>query len=595
MAKLNTYQLQSQLAATLQLIGIIPGAGSTFETVRLSNAALVAFVEQYAGTDGTNGKEVELRQGTTHIEWRYAGDIAWKQLIAISELKGPAGEKIMLQKSSTAIQWKYESASSWTDLVQLTELKGTNGTNGRTMWAVTAAPSPALGVDGDFANDPTNSMMYGPKTAGVWGVGISYKGVKGDAGTGLKNRGAWVTGTTYNPGDYVFSTGSATASSMWILNGETPYVSNTLPKDDAAKWVEFVAPAGEDGKDGKNVEMRKTATVIQWRLVGDPDWIDLVTLNDIKGTDGGDGTNGKTMLSTTGAPAASLGVQGDFANDVTNSVMYGPKGASTWPAGVSYKGGKGNDGTNGARWHVGAPVPDAGLGALGDFYLRDNGDVYGPKAGGGWGAVVAVLKGTKGDAGPGVPAGGTVGQALVKKSATDFDTEWKTISSGGGGGLPAGGAINAVLMKKTADDGDVVWGRTLVGGNPPAGDFTGYTGIAEKVVFTGEVGIAGMQYFPTMTKLTVASGKVLLNYGTPGQMIDIAAVTAAMEITLPSEALNGHELTILVPFEITAVTWVGGSKWGQPVKLYGFPATLKPGMYRIRFYAADVISWFMAQ
>ena len=415
MTKLNTYELKGALEATLQLIGIIPGAGSAFETVRVSNEALVAFIQQYAGEDGTNGKQVELRKGSTNIEWRYVGDPSWTALIAIADLqgsKGDPGERIQMQKSATAIQWKYETAGSWTDLVLLADLKGTNGTNGRTMWSTTGAPSGALGVDGDFANDPDASMMYGPKTAGNWGTGKSYKGVKGDTGTGLKNRGAWVTGTTYSPGDYVFSTGSATASSMWILNGSTDYVSNTLPKDDLIKWVEFVAPAGADGEDGKNVEMRNSGTVIQWRLVGDATWTDLVTVADLKG-DKGDpgntGANGKSVLTTTGAPANGFGTDGDFANDADAQVMYGPKSGGTWPAGKSYKGTPGTpgtNGTNGSKWLTGTGVPAAGTGVDGDFYLRSNGDYYGPKASGAWGSVVASLKGAAGSGGGGAPISG---------------------------------------------------------------------------------------------------------------------------------------------------------------------------------------------
>lgn len=38
--------------------------------------------------------------------------------------------------------------------------------------------------------------------------------------------------------------------------------------------------------------------------------------------------------------------------------------------------------------------------------------------------------GADGDAGPGVPTGGTTGQALLKASATDYDTEWGTAASG---------------------------------------------------------------------------------------------------------------------------------------------------------------------
>lgn len=606
MAKLNTYELKGALDATLQLIGIIPGSGDAFETVRLSNAALIAFIEHYAGADGTNGKQVELRKGSTNIEWRYVGDVAWTALIAIADLKGDkgdAGEQVQLQKSSTAIQWKYASGSTWTDLVLLTAISGTNGTNGRTMWSTTGAPSGALGVDGDFANDSAASMMYGPKASGSWGAGTSYKGAKGDTGTGLKNRGAWVTGTTYSPGDYVFSTGSATASSMWILNGAVDYVSNTLPKDDPTKWVEFVAPAGADGVDGKNVEMRNSGTVIQWRLVGDATWTDLVTVAALKGAKGdtGDaGAAGKTMLSTTGVPSNAVGVDGDFNNDSTNFVMYGPKAGGVWPAGKVYKGTNGTNGSDGAagsKWWFGTTVPAAGTGANGDFYLRDTGDVYGPKAAGAWGSVVASMKGAKGDAGAagtGVPAGGTTGQVLSKVSATDYAVQWTTPSGGGGSGLPTGGTVGQGLIKKSLTDGDAEW-KTVLYGIAGTGDYTTFTAVNIKTAFSNELAFLGPVAWPSSTKITVASAKCNLNYNTNSQYVNISADTAAVEFTLPSEANNGTEIYLLVPFTITAVTWVPGTKWGSTPALKGFPTTLAPGMYQLRFFAADIVMWFFGK
>jgi hypothetical protein len=45
----------------------------------------------------------------------------------------------------------------------------------------------------------------------------------------------------------------------------------------------------------------------------------------------------------------------------------------------------------------------------------------------------SIAKGGTGPEGKGVPAGGTTGQALVKKSATDYDTQWAAGGSGGGG------------------------------------------------------------------------------------------------------------------------------------------------------------------
>ncbi|PVX61217.1 SGNH/GDSL hydrolase family protein [Paraburkholderia unamae] len=70
------------------------------------------------------------------------------------------------------------------------------------------------------------------------------------------------------------------------------------------------------------------------------------------GATGANGTNGNTVWPTTGAPSSTLGVNGDFANDVTNSVMYGPKANNAWPAGTSYKGPQGSQGVPGAaaKW-----------------------------------------------------------------------------------------------------------------------------------------------------------------------------------------------------------------------------------------------------
>ena len=52
-----------------------------------------------------------------------------------------------------------------------------------------------------------------------------------------------------------------------------------------------------------------------------------------------------------------------------------------------------------------------------------------------WAAIDELkLSGGGGTEQSGLPAGGTKGQVLVKKSDVDFDTEWKTISSSGSGG-----------------------------------------------------------------------------------------------------------------------------------------------------------------
>ena len=97
------------------------------------------------------------------------------------------------------------------------------------------------------------------------------------------------------------------------------------------------ANGGGTGTDGREIELRKGTTAIEWRYVGDATWQTLVPLSDITGPQGPQGARGAT--------------------------------------------------------------------------------------------------GAQGPAGQGIPAGGATGQILVKRSGTDYDTNWAT-PTGGGGGTP---------------------------------------------------------------------------------------------------------------------------------------------------------------
>lgn len=46
------------------------------------------------------------------------------------------------------------------------------------------------------------------------------------------------------------------------------------------------------GTNGKEIELQKSTTHIQWRYVGDTDWNNLVALTDLKGSDGAKGDKG---------------------------------------------------------------------------------------------------------------------------------------------------------------------------------------------------------------------------------------------------------------------------------------------------------------
>ena len=57
-----------------------------------------------------------------------------------------------------------------------------------------------------------------------------------------------------------------------------------------------------------------------------------------------------------------------------------------------------------------------------------------------------------------VPTGGSTGQVLAKKSATDYDLKWVDQSAGGDThGIPAGGISGQVLTKKSSTNFDAEW------------------------------------------------------------------------------------------------------------------------------------------
>lgn len=90
-----------------------------------------------------------------------------------------------------------------------------------------------------------------------------------------------------------------------------------------------------------------------------------------QGVPGSAGTNGTAVRSSTGAPPASLGANGDFCIDTQNKIMYGPKANGAWPSpGFSLVGPAGAQGPTG-------PTGPAGTGGTGSAANIDNGTIDG--------------------------------------------------------------------------------------------------------------------------------------------------------------------------------------------------------------------------
>ncbi|MEP1123332.1 MAG: hypothetical protein ABJH68_05510 [Ilumatobacter sp.] len=104
-----------------------------------------------------------------------------------------------------------------------------------------------------------------------------------------------------------------------------------------------------------------------------------VALDSVDGMGGAPGSGSSTnILNGAGAPAFSLGNDGDFYIDTTNNVLYGPKTVTGWGPGVSLVGPAGPAGADGSTVDVGDGAPGAdGDDSIGDIYIdQSTGDIY---------------------------------------------------------------------------------------------------------------------------------------------------------------------------------------------------------------------------
>ncbi len=192
-------------------------------------------------------------------------------------------------------------------------------------------------------------------------------------------------------------------------------------------------------------------------------WTIVYTIPTLAGT-----TNG-TILYGIGTPGSFIGSDNDTYINTGNGIFY-KKTSGNWSQAFSMQTGpqgpqgtagtNGINGTNGFSLLNGTTIPsNINTGVNGDFYINtSNYTFYGPKTAGVWGSGVSII-------GTGLPSGGTTGQALLKSSGDDWDTEWGELSFESLTGDPLeNGALSALFHDK-AD---------LVSGKIPAGQLPSY-------------------------------------------------------------------------------------------------------------------------
>ena len=109
------------------------------------------------------------------------------------------------------------------------------------------------------------------------------------------------------------------------------------------------------------------------------------------------GEDGSVIHAGKGAPSDDLGNNGDYYLDQNTGELYGPKNDQGWGTPISLQGPPGpdgQDGEDGSQIYSGTGAPAASLGVEGDYYLdKSNYELYGPKSDNGWGTPIS-LKGT---------------------------------------------------------------------------------------------------------------------------------------------------------------------------------------------------------
>ena len=234
------------------------------------------------GKVGINGKSIVVQRAETHIQWRYEGD-EWQNLVAIADITGPAGQKGAdgangktpeFRVNENTLQWRYVGDEIWLNLYDLSVLKGLDGKDGADGKDGTNGINGQDGRDGADGNTP----FIGEN--GNWWIGETDTGIKA-AGTDGKDGINGIDGTNGKE----IEIQKTDLYIQWRYKG--------------GEWQNLVALAdilgpsgqnGTDGEDGKTPEFRVNGNQLQWRYEGETIWLNLYDLSVLKGADGKDGS-----------------------------------------------------------------------------------------------------------------------------------------------------------------------------------------------------------------------------------------------------------------------------------------------------------------
>lgn len=237
-----------------------------------------------------------------------------------------------VRNSGTAIQWRYPAEEEWRDLVALTELRGAAGENGKD------------GADGKNGVDGRNGTNGKDGINGTDGAD-GKNGLDGKDGADGKNGIDGVDGINAKN----IEVQRAEFYIQWRYEGEE--------WQNLVAIADIEGPAGQNGTDGANgktPEFRVNENILQWRYVDDEIWLNLYDLTALKGADGRDGINGQDGRDGADGQNGSDGKDGKtpFIGENGNW-WFGEIDTGIKAAGTDGKDGiNGIDGTNGKEIEI---------------------------------------------------------------------------------------------------------------------------------------------------------------------------------------------------------------------------------------------------
>ena len=300
-----------------------------------------------------------------------------------SGFKGVRPDQVSLRQHDGKIQWQFMNGA-WHDIASVEDLRGAKGEQGARGEAGASGERGADGANGRDGVDGARGRDGARGAAGKNGANGANgaNGKDGTNGANGKDGASAAKGEKGEPGAKG-DKGEPGKDGKDGKNGEQGEKGVPGPKGDQGDTGPQGQPGpqgpqgqtGPAGADGRTIELQKGTLYIQWRYTGETAWQNLIAYTDLKGEKGDAGQPG---------PRGQQGIQGQ-------------QGAT---------GPKGQDGTNATINVTNSTQP-----------CSPNMTV----TGNGTSQLGLTFAGST------VPAGGTVGQILSKKSAANCDMEWKSL------------------------------------------------------------------------------------------------------------------------------------------------------------------------